>query len=343
MIFSYYFDVEKTHRLNCGMDVESFIVNSTTQNVTLQYNAYIEEIKEGSRLRRESKRGTFTFALTQQTSTLRDYDFDFLRTRVDEDAKWIFEIRNNRNPNQQVLIGLITHSANKNPLGLEMIYKENRFDGDLKANVISRLNDTYKAPVLEQTVVRNLFSTPGFPNGFTARSATYNSQFQLYDVASFEQVFPEAIQKETVFELSVDIAPNTLNTETNDVFSLDIRGVGEVFFKKDGVHYKKEGEVTSQFVTYPSSTVLQTSFFFNSGMTTNAKMIVSGDGKGEVTIRYGGLTLKGSYNHQKPITAMKYKGALKKITSTEPMQTILANPRNWVDSKVDNLIAIYRK
>lgn len=330
LIFSYYFDAERTHVLNCGFKVENITIKpDKTMDTT--FTAYIEEVENAVIKKKESYTATFTFA----ASTSQDqHDIDFIRTRYASQKKWIFEVRNNKDPNQKVIIGLISDTANKNPLGLDVYHESDKYDAILKANNLAQLEESYVPPVIEQTILNCNFDTPEYPAGFILQNYTYDSVYKLYEASYFEQTLEEPIKPNTSFTISLNIAPTILDIYSSEVFRFTINGVGDFILLQDAIAYQKEDDPESSQIikNFDSANLpLQPTFFFNYGFKEPSKLTITGNGAGTITISYGGLQITGTYDASKPITGFKYKGAYTKLDNIVTTSSVGNPPTNAFD------------
>jgi hypothetical protein len=281
LIFSYYFDAERTHVLNCGFQVEN-ITTKPDKSIDTTFTAYIEEVENEVIKKKESYTATFTFT----ASTTEDqHDIDFIRTRYASQKKWIFEVRNNKDPNQKVIIGLISDTANKNPLGLDIYYENDKYDAELKANNLSQLEQNYIVPEIVQTVASGDFNDPG--------------------LSDFTQTFIESIPPQTKFKIEMNIAPTSVNPKSGlNIFDLNIENVGTVSLLTGGIEYLKTNGTPSDIQQAYFSNNVTSNDFFQNGFKTNSKLTIEGDGAGLIIINYAGLNITGTYDHTKPINSM---------------------------------------
>ena len=89
MLFSYYFDTDKQHVVNCGVDITS-VNEKASREVEIIFTAYIEELSDGLLLKRESVNRIFTFPFNPSDSS--NHDIDFLRKRYADEQKWILRL-----------------------------------------------------------------------------------------------------------------------------------------------------------------------------------------------------------------------------------------------------------
>lgn len=330
LLFSYYFDVNKTHLVNCGFQINN-IKTKQDGNKEVEFLAYIEEIENDNTNKRESITGIFTFPSGSQKE---EHDIDFIRTRYEREKKWIFEIRNNKNPEEKVIIGLITETANKNPLGLDIYHNEDNYKAELRANNLSQLEQSYVAPKLTQTIAYGNFNEPGYPYGFTSLTAKYDAINKLFELSDFTQIFRDPIPPSSAFRIEMDIAPLSIAPKNGShIFSLSIKNLGTVSLLTDRIAYQKKND-TNVIETYFSS-YIDPSYFYSNGFKENAKLIISGKENGEITIQYGGLTIQGTYDHTKEIPEMS-------LQSYED-QTSTDSSFKWIRYYLDNIKATYTK
>jgi hypothetical protein len=329
LLFSYYFDIEKTHLVNCGFQIRN-IKTKQDGSKEIDFLAYIEETQNGYTEKRETITGIFTFPIGGQ----EEHDIDFIRTRYESEKKWIFEIRNNKNPGEKVIIGLISETANKNPLGLDICHDEDNYKAELRANNLSQLEQSYVAPKLTQTIAYGDFNEPGYPYGFTSLTAKYDTTNKLFELSDFKQTFRDPIPPSSAFRIEMDIAPLSVTPKSGShIFSLFIRNLGVICLLMDRIEYKKEND-TNVLEAYFES-YIDPSYFYNNGFKTNAKLIITGNENGEITIQYGGLTIQGTYDNTKEIPEMSLQ-SYEDQTSTE-------SSVKWIRYYLDNVKVTYTK
>ncbi len=303
MLFSYYFDVEKKHLLNCHFNVLQFIEKSQGV-VDIVFSTEISEWNNGSLIKKEAKTDTFSFPPAVEGQL--KHDIDFTRVRYGNEKKWIFTVINNRSNTQKVEIGLISSTANKNPLGMDIIHDSDQFNADLKGNNLSILESTYVPPVLTQTVVNNHFTQAGYPSGFQSKSATYNSRFQNMEAKDFKQNFSEPIPVGSPFKISLDIAPKSLLTSDGTIFALKIGEVGVVSLHEASLDYLIAGGTTSDIKRTLFDQEMKETDFWIAGMTSKARMSIEGDGKGLITVKYNNKTVQAAYDSSKEFSIIEF-------------------------------------
>ena len=84
MLFSYYFDTEKTHLLNCTFRVLQF-TEKAQGVIEIMFSAEIAEFKDSIRKRQEIKVATFQFPPVTDGQT--KHDIDFTRVRYGDEKK----------------------------------------------------------------------------------------------------------------------------------------------------------------------------------------------------------------------------------------------------------------
>lgn len=342
MLFSYYFDTKKTHLLNCNFSVLQF-TKKAAGVIDIMFSAEISEVMNGKKKKKEMKVATFSFAPTSKDEA--KHDIDFSRVRYAEQGKWIFTVANNKDEEQKLTVGLITQSANKNPIGMD-IYHTDDFSAELKANTLAILEKNYVPPVLTQTLVNAQFEQLGYPEGFFSVSGVYDSDYQAYTLADFTQEFSEPIPKNAKFEVLLNIAPSELQKDKNIVFSLDVGNLGVFNLLKNGLEYTAYNGNPSDAVVDSYEKEIATEDFFNNGFTTKSFMKINGDGEGNLTINYNGKTFSAHYDPQLEIANLAFKGVLKTLPdnlSEKDLEKEQKNPMNWVKSKVDNIKVIYQR
>lgn len=340
MLFSYYFDTKKTHLLNCHFTVLQF-TKKNAGVIDVMFSAEVSEIMNGKKKRKEMKVSTFSFAPSSKDEA--KHDIDFSRVRYAEQGKWIFTVTNNKDEEQKVTVGLITQSANKNPIGMD-IYHDDDFSAELKANTLAILEKNYIAPVLTQTLVNAQFEQPGYPEGFFSVSGRYNKEFQMYTVSDFIQEFSEAIPEKAKFDITLNLAPSELIKDKNEVFSLMIENLGTINLLKNGLEYKPYNGSSSDVIFDQYEKEITEKDFFNNGFTTKSFIKLNGDGKGNLIISYNGRNISVTYDSQVEMSKITFKGTLKPLSdSLIDEEKEKNNPKNWTKSTVDDIKVVYHK
>jgi hypothetical protein len=140
--FSYYFNPERTERIDFNFELSSIDDTQDTQTIA-NYTIGIEEYTDNKIANHISKGGTFHFSIVGVPNEEFEHDINFGRIRYDN--KWIFEAVNNKNNSEQDRIGLICSKEN-NPLGLDITNTSELYDAQLKANTFSQLEQDYEPP-----------------------------------------------------------------------------------------------------------------------------------------------------------------------------------------------------
>jgi len=321
MLISYYFDTDKKHKLNFGIQIKSFKLSGNNYDMSLV--GYIEEWINNIRVKREEKNGNFQLKLSEVSK----HDLDLIRTRYANEKKWIFEIINNKNNTQRLLIGLISGTANKNPIGVDIYNDETQYNLLLKGNNLSQIEDTYKPPVITQTIGSLTFDTEGYPNGFSSLTASYNKGQQLFDVKDFKFIFSEPIPEQCEFHLEMDIAPSKMIVPNSDsLIWIHLDGVGDFQLTQSGIVFKNgETEISGLF-----ESELSVTDFYDNGFKPKSRFIIEGDGKGNLSFCYAGVEITAPYNH---LTSHRYVELKYNIL---PMELDIYK-------KLDNLFAYFKK
>jgi hypothetical protein len=334
LLFSYYFDTQKTHLLNCRFRMLQFIEKAAGV-IEIMFSAEIAEVQNGMTKKKEVQVATFTFPPTPEGQV--KHDIDFTRVRYGDQKKWIFTVINNKDSTQKVEVGLISDTANKNPLGLDVYHDNEEFEAELKANNLAILEPTYIPPVLTQTIVDAKFEQPGYPERFSSYTATYDSTYQNFKLSDFTQDFLEPIPAGASFQIQLDIAPYEVQPLADiRVFDLIIPNLGQVGLLKNGLEFLIHNGLPSNAVRTMFTQEIQPEDFWNYGMTTKAKMTIEGDGNGKLTIRYYDTTLEAAYDHTLEFSGMELRGAQARAGDAN-------DPNNWIGVRLDNISVIYQK
>lgn len=340
MLYSYYFNIQKTHLLNCRFRVLQFTELEQGMN-QIMFSAEIEEVKNGAIKKKETKTATFSFPpSTDETQ----HDIDFSRVRYAEQKKWLFTVINNKDSSQTLTVGIISDTLNRNPLGLDVWHNNQDFNAQLKGNNLSVLESSYKPPVLTQTLVNNTFNNPGYPERFSSVHSSYDSTYRHFTLSDFTQEFLESIPAHTPFKISMDIAPESVTpNEGYHIFHLDILNLGRVSLLTNGLEYKiHDGSISDIEKETFESNVNIADFWNNGVMTAKSRLTIEGDGSGQLSIRYFDKVIEGNYDSSKEFKEMSFKTVLD--TREDTQEDIDENdPKNWIKVKLDNITVNYSK
>ncbi|QHW35854.1 hypothetical protein GZH47_33730 (plasmid) [Paenibacillus rhizovicinus] len=316
MLFSYYFDTEKTHRLECLFEVLSYNVKNNTK-IELIFNMKISEIMNNAVKKSEFKLGTFNFDAPVEGDT--KHDIDFLRTRFAPHQKWVFEAKNNKNTAESMVIGLISSTANINPLGLDITQISPIYDAGLKGNNLARLEQSYVPPVVQQTLLAATFDTFEYPPGFESSTAIYEPAKKYYDLQDFKQTLPEPIPDHSRFVIDVYLAPKSVSDMTETLFMLHASGVGTVYVTQNYIIFSVNGKDSSKQYNLPIDlTKLHDGTFFLSP----SRLVVEGDGNGTLKVRYNETELTTTYDPSFSVQTLTFEGA---NTSSGAVETLIDN------------------
>jgi hypothetical protein len=308
MLFSYYFDPKKTHRLICGFNVTS-ITEQKNGGVDIAFDASVSEIHNNIVVKHEVISRTFNFPKAVEGEG--KHDIDFTRVRHGATKKWIFTVTNNKNTAQRAVVGLLSDTANKNPMGMDVYHDSKELEVELKANNLSILEQAYVPPVLKQTLASTKFSQAGFPIGFDSRNAAYDSIYLNYKVSEFTQSFNQPIPAGAKFTMEMDIAPiETTPLNSFSIFDMEIPKLGRFSLLKSGMEYMIQDGLASDVSRTFFDAQVTPADFWNKGMTNKARLKIEGDGAGKLTITYYGKTIYGIYDHLKTFSTINFRGAL---------------------------------
>lgn len=308
MLFSYYFDTQKTHLLNCRFRVLQF-TEKAAGVIEIMFSAEITERLNGIARKKETKVQTFSFPPTIEGQTR--HDIDFTRVRFSDQKKWIFTVINNKDNNQKASVGLISSLSNKNPLGMDIYHDDAEFNVELKANNLSILESTYVPPVLTQTLVSTGFEQPGYPERFSSYTANYDGMALNYSVKDFRQDFLESIPTDTPFKIELDIAPQVVTPKSGEkIFDLVIPYLGRISLLKTGLEYLIHDGMSSDAArVFFEAPVQPSDFYANNVMSTKARMKIEGDGLGKITVTYNNKTITSVYDHKQEFSYLDFRGA----------------------------------
>lgn len=310
MIFSYFFDLEKKHLLNC----EFQLMNEDSQSMT--FNLIIEEVLDGTVVKRETGSGRFNFSGNNRNINLT-------RTRYSAENKWIFEAVYDADNSQKYAVGLISQTLNQNPLGMDIKHSTSNYRAVLRGNNLARLEQSYVPPIIEQTIVRAPFNTPTLPKGFTSNSAQHDDELNLMRLSDFHQLLSETINPYTRFMIKMNLAPLSLSPIDENIFVLELEGIGFVTFSQGSLKFRQTGS------SYDEDNVehhLNTpEAFFQDAFLSPSHMEIEGDGLKNLRIKYADLELLVPYNAVQPLKSVRFSTGLNSEEEPAPIVCLLDN------------------
>lgn len=331
MIFSYYFDVERTHLINFGF-LEESIVQKTNGEVEATFTAYIEEVNNQITSKKESVKKTFTFG---SSSVSNQHDIDFIRTRYEQQKKWIFQVKNNKKSSEDITIGLITETGNKNPLGFDVYFESDKYGAELKGNNLAQLETTYVPPILTQTLINEPFKASGFPVNFISNTGLYNATYQLLEAKDFEQTFFEPIPEHAGFNIDIDLAPMATSSSTDTLATLDLGEVGMLTISKEQIQFSDGNQNWGALFGSPIDPIE----FYNLGFQPKSKLRIAGNGQGDLTFNYSDAFFQAAYNPAQTIPKLTFKS----VPDVNSPVLNTSDPNTWIGYKIDNFIVKYNK
>ncbi|SFJ65529.1 hypothetical protein SAMN02799624_05403 [Paenibacillus sp. UNC496MF] len=298
MQYSYFFDADKTHRLEFTMTVLNYTPDTVNDQVIVLLGATVTEIIDNEEVAKQTKLGTFHFDPESQS-------LDVNRIRIAEQNKWIFEITNNKKPDEAIVMGLITTTTTGNPIGLDIESINTGFNADLRANNLAILEATYVPPVLDQLILEAYFATAEWPKGFTTNSGIYDSMRQMYQLQDFTQRIE--IADSTKFAIQLNAAPLSLPAANNDIFGIRVDGVGNFTLMKGHIKFVQEGAdpVLDAVLVALDKQVAPADFYGFNSFLAPSKLLIEGDGISNLTFTYAGKVLHATYNPMKPVVSMQ--------------------------------------
>lgn len=281
MRYSYFFNEDKSHRIEFAFEVQSHRAQSNG-SVEITFIARVTQFIDNVRERSESKTGIFLFDVNNT-----NHDIDFLRIRIAEQNKWVFQIKNNKDSRQDVIVGLITKATTGNPLGMDVFHDTTSYTAVVKANNLSILEQNYQSPVLTQTLVYTTFNTPEYPIGFSTETGIYDSSKLLYKLRDFNQLLQQPIEPYTSFSVEMNVAPLSVEAKNEKIFVVNVDGVGRFELLRTNLVFVQEGSEYVNAIKIPiGSTITPETFYRNGTYTSASKLTISGNGVGKLTISY---------------------------------------------------------
>lgn len=288
MKYSYFFNPDKSHRLECEVIIGNSVVRAGGETEYF-VTARITEIINNAIRKQESMGATFIYPSAQE------HAIDTFRIRYASQKKWIFNVRNNRNQNQSITVGIISDISNKNPLGCDIYYENGSYRLDLKANNLSVLEQTYTPPVISQTLISTGFDTPFLPDRFNTSGYVFHDNEKFIELRDFQYTYFEDVQPFNRFRMMIQIAPRTIDHNDEKIFSMHLNGIGDITFTSSELSFKNtDDEVMSVSV----ENIVPEKFYENGFFHLPATLDVEADGKDTVIIKYAGYELQAPYNAQ---------------------------------------------
>lgn len=300
MKYIYWFDLTKTHSITFDMKQESFVV-LTTGEVALSVKASVEENINGVSVAREEAVKTFVFMPSEQD--LEQQEIQFSRMRISDQNKWILEIQNKQNEAERLVVGILS-DVNINPLLVEMKH-DDVYKAYAQANTLNRIEQNYQPPEVEQTIFEHEFSETGLPEGMTSKTIRFNAQELFAELKDLKIELKRSTPERSRFEVSMKVALETLEVKigTTRWFALRMDGLGLFNVNKDGIQFTGAligSETYSKAWTNPPKLDELYSYFLD----VKSKLLVKGDGVGQLTLSWGGETIVCPYDPSSRITGV---------------------------------------
>lgn len=308
MRFTYYFDAKKKEILNCNFNIIE-ITEEAEGMRQIVFEASIEEIKDTIKYKKEKLEGVFHIPPTDEDTVLHDVDFS--RIRHAGSNKWIFTIINAKNTNETAMVGLITTTLNKNPVGVDVYNETGELDAELSENNLAVLDASYIPPLLTQTVVDSDLRKEELPVRFTSITARFDASESYQIVKDFRQDFREEIPAGVPFKMEMKIAPLSVDPiDTERIFDFNVPNLGRVTLSKTSLDYLIHNGLGSDTVRVPfERPVTLEDFYLDNKMTIKANFKIEGDGEGNLTVNYCNTTLTSVYDHEKEFSYIHFRGA----------------------------------
>lgn len=338
MEYIYSFDALKKHTLSFNFTIDQYLEKANAV-IDVFCTGVVTETKNGKVLHKEAKSRTFSFK--SKSDKQKQHDFNISRIRYAKQKKWILNITNNETNTEVLEVGIISETANKNPLFLDVYSNDKKYSYYLKGNNLAILEANYVAPILEQTIVDYAFNEPGVPEGFVVDSSSYNESMKAITTDSFVYSLPAEIPKETSFSVSMNVVPKELGlTPDGSLFSASINGIGEMIAYADHISYLGEGFPESQRISLqlkqPITAIGQ---LYENVYNKISKLQFICDGKGLLTISYMGEGIITQYDKDKDYQIVRVSGGL--ISSATENDGSVTN--TLLKQNIDNITVKFQK
>lgn len=295
MEYIYSFDALKKHTLSFSFLIEQYLEKANGV-IDMFVTGIVKETKDGKVLHKESKSRTFSFK--NKSDKQVQHDLNLSRIRYADEKKWILSVTNNEASTEKLEVGVISETANKNPLFVDVFSGDKVYSYYIKGNNLAQLEAGFVAPILEQTIVNYTFDQAGVPDGFIVDSSTYNKQMQAITTDGFNYMLPSAIQGDTVFTAKFNLVPTALTGSLDGaLFTVTFDTVGTLTVFPDRMSFLNTG--------YPNGAAINKTFanpitdlkqLYEIIYKRESEVQFSGNGKGSLAISYNGTTLDVTYD-----------------------------------------------
>lgn len=309
MKFTYWFNLAKTHSIVFEMKQENFVLLSTEQ-VALSVRGSVEERVNGQVLAREEAVKTFIF--TPSEVDMEQQELQFSRMRISDQNKWVLEIQNKQNESERMTVGILS-DVNVNPLYVDFEH-EDVYKAYAQANTMNRIEQTYLPPEIEQTIFSHTFDETGLPEGMFSKTIKFNAEQLVADLKDVKIDLRRPTPAGSRFEVSMKIAPETLDAKAGStmLFTVRMDGLGTFTVSETGLQFTG-ALIGSETFTKTWTNKPELEELFSYFLDVKSNLSVKGDGIGQLTLSWGGETLKCPYNPTSRITGIILESGEKEV------------------------------
>lgn len=301
MKFVYWFNLQKSHSISFEMKQEQFVVLSS-QEVALSVRGVVEERLNDQVLAREE--GVKTFVFTPSEQNLEQQELQFSRIRIAEQNKWILELQNKQNETERLTVGILS-DVNINPVLVDMEH-EDVFKAYAQANTLNRIEQSYMAPEIEQTIFSHTFAETGLPEGMYSKTIAFDNVQFAANLKDLKIDLRRPTPKASRFEVAMKIAPEAMDAKagTTKLFSIRLDGLGLFVATEEGLEFTG-ALVGSETYKHTWLSRPKEEEIFSYFLDTKSRFSIKGDGVGQLLMGWGGESFTCPYNPADRITGIE--------------------------------------
>lgn len=338
MEYVYAFDALKKHTLTFQFAIDQYLEKANGV-IDMYCRGTVIEKKDGRILHKESKSRTFSFK--NKSDKQKQHDFNVSRIRYTPDKKWILSVSNNESIEEVLEVGIISDTANKNPLFVDIYSKDTVYSYYVKGNNLGILEANYKAPILEQTVVDYTFDQPGIPDGFVVDSSTFNSDIRAIQTEGFNYMFPSAIPENTSFTIQMNVLPVDLTGSIDgSIFTIVAKGIGAFTIYPTKMSFLGEGfpESSAIYKTF-ATPITDLTQLYDKVFKRESKAQIIGDGLGNLTLVFNNNSILTTYEPNQEFQHTSLVGGIISTSVDDEGNTI----EERIKQNVDNISVTFKK
>ena len=338
MEYIYSFDALKKHTLSFEFVIEQYLEKANGV-IDMFVTGVVKEVKDGKVLHKEMKSRTFSFK--NKSDKQAQHDLNLSRIRYADEKKWILSVTNNESASEKLEVGIISETANKNPLFVDIYSKDKVYSYYIKGNNLAQLETGFVPPILEQTIVNYTFDQPGVPDGFIVDSSTFNNEMKAITTDGFNYTLPSDIQGDSIFTMKFNIVPTSLTGAVDGaLFTVTIGLLGTLTVFSDNMsflntNYPNGAAINKTFKT-PITDIKQ---LYDIVYKRESEVKFNGDGKGNLSISFNNEAMDATYDNTFNYNSIIMGGGI--ISESEDSEGNKIYER--IKQNVDNISVTFKK